>query len=462
MDTSAIRSGLYRESPRDHGYERLQVEGTLPDDLAGTLVRNGPGEFAPFGRLYGHLFEGQGALTAVRFGGGRAEGAHRLIESRGLHEERAAGRPLYGSLASRPRRIANALRRRDKNAANVNVLAWQERLFALRDLARPVEVSRETLATIGETDLEGGVPDGFSAHPHAVAARGAVYSYAVRFGRETSLDLLELPARGRPRRLGSVPVPATVIHDFAATERHLVFFLGPARIAALRLLLGDARPERLVRFDPAAPGEVVAVPIDEPGRALRFPLDPFFVWHYANAFERGGEIVVDYVRHPDARAIATMSGEAVRNGAVVGMDLGELHRATIDLRAGRCRSERVAGAPCEFPRVDSRGEGGPRRYVWLTASERDRLSIARVDLESGAAAVWTPPAGHHVSEAIFAPRPGGSTETDGFALVLVYDEARDASHVAVLDARAPEDGPVARAHFGHAVPLTLHGTWLPA
>jgi all-trans-8'-apo-beta-carotenal 15,15'-oxygenase len=373
----------------------------------------------------------------VRFGGGRAEGAHRLIESRGLHEERAAGRPLYGSLASRPRRIANVLRRRDKNAANVNVLAWQGRLFALRDLARPIEVSRETLATIGETDLEGSVPDGFSAHPHAVAARGAVYSYAVRFGRETSLDLLELPARGRPRRLGSV-------------------------LAPLRVLLGDARPERLVRFDSAAPGEVVAVPIDEPGRAVRFPLDPFFVWHYANAFERGGELVVDYVRHPDARAIATMSGEAVRNGAVVGMDLGELHRATIDLRAGRFRSERVAGAPCEFPRVDSRSEGGPHRYVWLTARERDRLSIARVDLESGAAAVWTPPAGHHVSEAIFAPRPGGSTETDGFALVLVYDEACDASHVAVLDARAPEDGPVARAQLGHAVPLTLHGTWLPA
>jgi all-trans-8'-apo-beta-carotenal 15,15'-oxygenase len=462
MGTSTIRSSLYRESPRDHGYEPLQVEGALPEGLAGTLVRNGPGEFAPFGRLYGHLFEGQGALTAVRFGGGRAEGAHRLIESPGFREERAAGRPLYGSLASRPRRIANALRRRDKNAANVNVLAWQGRLFGLRDLARPIEVSRETLATIGETDLEGVVPDGFSAHPHAVAARGAVYGFAVRFGRDTLLDLVELPACGRPRRLGSVPIPATVIHDFAATERHLVFFLGPARIAVLRALLGDARPERLVRWDPAAPGEVVAVPIDEPGRAVRFPVDPFFVWHYANAFERGGELVVDYVRHPDASAIATLRAEAVRDGAVVGMDLGELHRATLDLRAGHCRSERVAAAPCEFPRVDSRGEGGARRYVWLTATERGHLSIARVDLETGATRTWTPPAGHHVSEAIFAPHPGGAGETDGFALVLVYDEASDASHVAVLDARAPEDGPVARAYFAHHVPLTLHGTFVPA
>ena len=35
------------------------------------------------------------------------------------------------------------------------------------------------------------------------------------------------------------------------------------------------------------------------------------------------------------------------------------------------------------------------------------------------------------------------------------------AHVAVLDARAPEAGPVARAWFDHFFPFTFHGTWVP-
>ncbi len=63
-------------------------------------------------------------------------------------------------------------------------------------------------------------------------------------------------------------------------------------------------------------------------------------------------------------------------------------------------------------------------------------------------------------EPVFAPPRFGNAETDGWVLVLVYDERSETSHVAVLEANAPEREPLARAHFDHAVPLTLHGTWV--
>jgi all-trans-8'-apo-beta-carotenal 15,15'-oxygenase len=73
-----------------------------------------------------------------------------------------------------------------------------------------------------------------------------------------------------------------------------------------------------------------------------------------------------------------------------------------------------------------------------------------------------PAPGQHVSEPVFAPRPGGSGETDGWVLVLVYDEAARSSHVAVLDAERLDAGPVGRAHFDHPIPVTLHGAWAAA
>src|SRR5438552_2992185 len=68
----------FRDLPRQHGFERLAVEGRLPEGLRGTLYRNGPSLFSTFGRRYTHWFDGDGALSAVRFDGdGGARGAAR-------------------------------------------------------------------------------------------------------------------------------------------------------------------------------------------------------------------------------------------------------------------------------------------------------------------------------------------------------------------------------------------------
>src|SRR5688572_21649840 len=74
---------LWRQSvTREHGFEPLQVEGRLPDDLRGTLVRNGPGLFDLFGVRYSHPFEADGALTAIRLDGrGSAAGAVLVTQS---------------------------------------------------------------------------------------------------------------------------------------------------------------------------------------------------------------------------------------------------------------------------------------------------------------------------------------------------------------------------------------------
>jgi all-trans-8'-apo-beta-carotenal 15,15'-oxygenase len=457
------RSPLYRDPVREHGFEPLRSEGKLPPELEGTLYRNGPGLFGSFGRRYYHLFESDGALSAVRFAGGLAAGAHRVLQNAGLRQEREAGRALFGSAVSRPQRVRNVLTGRTKNAANTNVLAWQGRVFGLLEAARPLEVSPEDLRTLGESDLDGAVVETFSAHPHFVAARSALYNFGMRFGPKSAIDLYELPLRGRARRLGTLPLEApTALHDFIATERHLVFVLAPTRLRLLRAMLGEVRPDRLFDWRPERGSEVVVVPIDAPERTVRFRTEAFFVWHFANAFEDGEEIVVDFVRHADVGALGVMRDAAAARGGVIDMNQGVACRARIDARAGRFEGATLSSLPCEFPTVDVRRAGASRRYVWLTVTVDGAPGVARLDTVRGETATWLLPRGQHPSEPVFAPRPGGDAETDGWVLVLVYDEAVQASHVAVLDAAAPDAGPVARAHFDHPIAVTLHGTWVAA
>ena len=68
-----------RDLPREHGFEPLRVEGRLPADLVGTLMRNGPAAFSPGGQKVGHWFDAYGAVSAVRFASGQALGAVRVV-----------------------------------------------------------------------------------------------------------------------------------------------------------------------------------------------------------------------------------------------------------------------------------------------------------------------------------------------------------------------------------------------
>src|SRR5215210_6342661 len=91
--------GVFRDLPREHGFEPLRVEGTLPEGLRGVLYRCGPARFSIGGEPYLHWFDADGAVTAVRFDGKRVDAAVRTVATRWLRREQAANRQLYRSYA---------------------------------------------------------------------------------------------------------------------------------------------------------------------------------------------------------------------------------------------------------------------------------------------------------------------------------------------------------------------------
>jgi all-trans-8'-apo-beta-carotenal 15,15'-oxygenase len=461
---------------REHGFEPVRVEGTIPPELHGTYYRNGPGRFESFDRRYGHWFDGDGAVSAVRFEGGEAKAAVRVLETPGLREERERGKPYFGSYGTKapglfnPVRSFRLARGTGRNPSNTSVLAWNDRLFALCEIGRPFEVDPRELASVGETNFDGAIPRAFSAHPHRIAKSGYAFNIGVQVGHPNAIDLFVLRPDGSAGRLGQIPIALpTMIHDFAATERHLVIFLAPLRLKLLPTLLNLRAFDENLAWEPARGTEVIVVPLDAPGSPIRFHVDPFWAWHGANAFERGSEIVLDLVRHDDfptsSAALRAMSRGLPYDGPIT----GRLERAVIDPIARTLRFDPWTDRRGELPRVARAVEGGRHRFVtWL---EYSSLEVARhgpsdtitcLDTETGKTTSFTFENGQKPSEAVFAPRPGSPVEDDGWLLTLVYDPASHASHWAVLDARTLADGPVATAHMDHHVPPTFHGTWVAA
>ncbi|MCA9774337.1 MAG: carotenoid oxygenase family protein, partial [Myxococcales bacterium] len=320
---------------------------------------------------------------------------------------------------------------------------------------------------LGTTDWGGVLRGAFSAHPHRVPSRRAHYNFGLRMGRRTRLDFYELPDEGPARHLTGVALARpTMIHDFAVTENHLIAFVPPLTIRLPAFLLGLRPLGRSFAWRPEWGTEVIVVPIDRPREVARFRTEPFWFWHFANAFERGGRLHADVVRVADFSHFAGAEG-FTRGERGLG-DEGRLTRAEIDPAGRRVRFTRPWERGCDFPRVAPSVEAGPYRYAYVAchgspaaAKARWFDAVARVDVEAGSADVYVATAGAVLSEPIFAPDPEGEAEDAGWLLVDVHDPARGESGALILDARAIDKGPLASCWYGEPVPLRFHGAWIP-
>jgi all-trans-8'-apo-beta-carotenal 15,15'-oxygenase len=459
--TKDLSAQLWTEDlPREHGFEPLELEGKLPAELRGTLYRNGPGLFGQHGVRYTHPFEGDGACTAIRIENGRAFGASKIADTKGLREERAAGRILYGLAAPWRRRVANMFRNRQKNTANTNVMMWQGRLYALMEGAIPTELDPIDLATRGETNFDGTIVSMFSAHPHRVASRRAIYNFGLEYGRKSRIHMYELPDVGAARHLGAVELAgAPMLHDFIATDTHLVFFVSPVRVDVPRMMLQLGGFQDMFKWKPELGTEVIAVPIDRPNEPVRFTTEAFYQWHFTNAFTRGNELVIDYVRYPSFDTFYEI-GAFANGGGTRALNTSAAHRAVIDLTAKTMRSQPVLERACEFPTVAPGSEGREHSLSYLALDSI--AGIGKLDARTGALTEHLAPDTQRVTEPLFVARANATREDDGWLVALAHDGPTNRAFLAVYDAARIPDGPIARAWFDHQVPITFHGTFVRA
>jgi all-trans-8'-apo-beta-carotenal 15,15'-oxygenase len=454
---------MFEDLPREHGFEPLRVEGTIPPELRGTLYRNGPSLFSGHGERVKHWFDGDGAVSGVRFAGGKATGGVRVVQSEGLLREREAGETLYPGYSTLPKKWTRRFMGRPKNCANTSVAAWQERLFALFEQGLPTEVCPDTFETLGESSLGGAVQGTFSAHPHYCPARRALYNFGVNYGVSTKLAVYEMPDQGSARRLVEIPLlGATMVHDFIATDRHLVFFAPPLRMNPLPILLGLKTYGEQLTWKPEEGTDVIIVPLDDPTNYTRFTVEPFYQWHFGAAWEEGEEICVEFVHYADYHS-AILLDDLFAGRPTVEIE-SDFRRGRINPRTRSLTWEVLWDNSSEFPQVSPRVLGTASRYTYLTAHEDQAFGlqdvVAKVDSHTGKVQTLGFGDLQYPSEPMFVPRADARAEDDGYLVCYGYDVGVHRSFAAVLDARDLHAGVLARAWFDHHVPHTFHGVWV--
>jgi carotenoid cleavage dioxygenase len=452
----------------------LRVQGVIPEALRGWYVRNGPN---PKRGTSPHWFLGDGMLHGVALRDGKALWyRNRWVRTRAFVEDA-------------PARDEAGVRDLTVGLANTHVIGHAGRVLALVETSLPTEVSCD-LETLGNYDFGGRLTTGMTAHPKICPRTGEMHFFAYGY-MPPFLTYHRADAAGRLVQSEQIEVPGpTMIHDFAITERHVLFMDLPV-IFDLELALAGKLP---YRWSDDHGARIGVMPRGGRNADVRWlEVAPCYVFHPLNAFEaeehcepqdvaglgprrprrppeqtepqdvaglgprrpRRPEIVLDVVRYP----------ELWRPG-VSTFPEAQLHRWRIDLQAGRVHESPLDDRAIEFPRCDERRVGLPNRFGYVVhtgrgAAANTGTSLVKYDLRTGGAFAHDFGPGRVPGEAVMVPASPGAAEDEGWLLAFVYDAARDGSDLIILDAADVTAKPVASVPLPQRVPFGFHGSWLP-
>ncbi len=338
----------------------------------------------------------------------------------------------------------------------INVVRHAGRLITFSEGLPGYEITPE-LDTVGRCDFDGKLA-GMCAHPRIDPVTGEMLLFAY----EVEAPFLVWAIVGPDGTVTSGPtaVPSVdkgfMIHDFTITPTYLVLVLGPVVFDLDAMMTGGD----VLAWQPDLGTRIALVPRD--GSEVKWvETDPFFVWHFGNAFDAGSDVVVDFSWWSDF----SLAANPDRTGAFTRMRLSP--------ESGTAELTHLDHSMSEFARIDDRLCGQPHRYVTVSQKsgrhdgllngEFDRL--VRHDVETGDSVHYDGDLVH--GEVIHAPRAGasvgrGDDELDGWYLTYATDVAAQHSYLIVWDAQTFPSEPVAKVRMPHRVPNGLHGNWMPA
>jgi 8'-apo-carotenoid 13,14-cleaving dioxygenase len=418
----------------------LPVEGTLPAELAGRYLRNGPNPLNANPSEH-HWFIGDGMVHGIRLRDGRAE----------WYRNRYVGSERTGSLLGRP--IEGVSFANGAGGPNTNVGGFAGKTWAMVEAGgTPVELSYE-LDSICVNGFGGTLQGPFTAHPKVDPATGEMH--AMCYAPSQLFDHIQyviVGTDGRVRSTTDIPMGMSMVHDMSLTETYAIAYDFPVTVNLDLAFAGSAFP---FRWNPDYGSRIGLLPRAGTVADMVWIDAPIcYSYHPMNAFDQAdGTVVIDlcvYDRMFDQDIHGPFNDNRPR-----------LERWVLNPALRTCSTTVVDASTQEFPRHHPKLTAQPYRYGYtVEVTERGYGATIKHDLQTGERSSFTYADGWGGGEPVFVPRDGATVEDDGWLMTFIHERDGQGAAFVVLDAQDVSRGPVATVTLPQRIPYGFHGNWV--
>lgn len=440
--------GIHTPVQRELSLNDLEVTGTIPPELNGLYVRNGPNPLQKVNPATHHWFVGDAMLHGVRLEGGRALWyRNRWVRSNAVSD--ALGEPR-----------APGERNPRSDTANTNIVGHAGKLWAIVEAGgHPVEITAD-LDTREHSTFGGTLGEAFSAHPHLDPETGEMHAICYNAINPATIWHVVLDTEGKVRRNEPISVQnGPMIHDCMITPNYVIVMDLPVTFSMSALIGGASFP---YQWNPKHKARIGLLPREGRGDEIVWcDVDPCYIFHPANAYETDdGKVIMDACVYNTMFA-AGMAGPDTQTS--------RFESLTIDPVSRRVTRDVIDEAPQEFPRYDERRTGKGYRYAYTLAlpPEHDAAFVSDTRIFRHDLAMKTREArdfgpGRHPGEFVFVPKHDKAAEEDGWLIGYVTDANTGTSELVILDAMDFTGPAVAVVHIPAPIPPGFHGNFVPS
>ncbi|CAA2951669.1 carotenoid cleavage dioxygenase 1 [Olea europaea subsp. europaea] len=462
----------------------LPVVGHLPECLNGEFVRVGPNpKFAPVAGY--HWFDGDGMIHGMRIKDGKATYVSRYVRtSRIKQEEFYEGakfmkigdlKGMFGLVMVNMQMLRAKLKVLDMSyghgTANTALIYHHGKLLALNEADKPyaIKVLEDgDLQTVGMLDYDKRLTHSFTAHPKVDPFTGEMFT----FGYSQMPPYITYRIISKDGLMHD-PVPITIsdpimMHDFAITENYAIFMDLPLYFKPKEMV---KEKKFIFTFDATKKARFGILPRYAKNELLIrwFELPNCFIFHNANAWEEGDEVVLITCR------LENLDLDMVNGGVKEKLEnfTNELYEMRFNLKNGLASQKKLSTSAVDFPRVNENYTGRKQQYVYGTILDsiakvtgiikfdlhvEPEIRKTKLEVCGNVKGIFDLGPGRFGSEAIFVPRQPGMTaeEDDGYLIFFVHDENSGKSAVNVIDAKTMSRNPVAVVELPKRVPYGFH------
>ena len=405
---------------------RLEVIGSIPKELTGLYLRNGPNPTSrPNVKKY-HWFAGQGMLHGVRIEEGKAI----------WYRNRLVG----------------------GDQSNTHVISHAGKIYATAEAgSSPTEIDKE-LNSLNTVPFFGTLQTAFTAHtkldPESKELHGITYGFP---SGSYEAHHVVVDKDGRVNKTQLLPLSSgTMLHECAITKNYLLVFDLCITFSFSKLARGyfpfswnNDHQARIGLLNRKANN----------GDIRWFNIDPCYFFHTVNAYEdKEGNVILDAMRY-ERTFDEDWSGPFTEYPPL-------LTRWSLDLSNGNAYEQQLDDLPAEFPRMHPDLNGKFNRFGYSlgigSALKPDFGKVIKYDLVNKTIEVCELGEGVEGAEPVFIPSENQKSEDEGYLMAYLYNKASDQSDLAIFNAQNIKSGPIGKIKLPQRVPFGFHGSWVPA
>jgi carotenoid cleavage dioxygenase-like enzyme len=449
--------------------EDLEIEGKVPQDLNGAFYRVGPD--AQYALRPGNIpFDGEGHVSLFRIRNGHVDYKSRFVCNDRYKAQEKAQRILF-PMYRNPSQDDPSVRGLSRSTANTHIMKHRNMLLALKEDSPPAAMNLLTLETLDPNyTFEGQLQSKtFTAHPKVDSETGDLiaFGYEARGFGSNDVNVFQVTPQGKIVWNAWIKVPyVSLLHDFAVTDRHIVFYVMPLAFDEAQINRGGVhwswQNGKETYFGVMRRGG--------DGKDLRWFKGPDrSSTHVMGAFSDGERVYVD-VEMSESNPFPFMP---MQDGSRWDPKKGasQITRLSADVSKKSVKDYRMEvlypGYFGALPRQDDRYTTRPYRYGFLPCpnpqvSGRPSACWARFDHQTRKALVFDAGPDTILNEVVFAPKSSTAPEGVGYLMGVALRTAEGGrGDLIILDAEHPESGALATVRLPIRAAPQIHGWWVP-